>query len=48
MVADWRMVSAGLAGVTLARAVVLWFGVPDKPRAGKESPGRAAGRGLRA
>ncbi|WP_431831562.1 MFS transporter [Cupriavidus consociatus] len=35
--ADWRMVSAGLAAVSLAMAALLWFGVPDKPRAGKES-----------
>lgn len=34
---DWRTVSAGLAAVSLAMAVLLWFGVPDKPRAGKES-----------
>ncbi len=34
---DWRMVSAGLAVVSLAMAALLWFGVPDKPRAGKES-----------
>ncbi|MEM5428891.1 MFS transporter [Cupriavidus oxalaticus] len=34
---DWRMVSAGLAAVSLAMAALLWFGVPDKPRAGKES-----------
>ncbi len=36
-VADWRMVGAGLAGVTFMMAVLLWFGVRDKPRAGKES-----------
>lgn len=34
---DWRTISAGLACVSLAMAVLLWFGVPDKPRAGKES-----------
>ncbi|KWR89524.1 MFS transporter [Cupriavidus sp. IDO] len=34
---DWRTLSAGMAGVSLAMAVLLWFGVPDKARAGKES-----------
>ncbi len=34
---DWRSVSAGLAVVSLAMAVLLWFGVPDKARPGRES-----------
>ncbi|WP_407935918.1 nitrate/nitrite transporter [Cupriavidus necator] len=34
---DWRTVSAGLAALSLAMAVLLWFGVPDQPRAGRES-----------
>lgn len=34
---DWRTISVGLACMTLAMAALLWFGVPDKPRAGKES-----------
>ncbi|WP_051073547.1 MFS transporter [Cupriavidus neocaledonicus] len=34
---DWRTVSIGLAGVSLAMAALLWFGAPDQPRAGKES-----------
>lgn len=34
---DWRTVSMGLTCISLAMAVLLWFGVPDKPRAGKES-----------
>ncbi len=34
---DWRTVSTGLAALTLAMAVLLWFGVPDARRAGKET-----------
>ncbi|MCY1214890.1 D-galactonate transporter [compost metagenome] len=34
---DWRTVSMGLTCISLAMAVLLWFGVPDKPRTGKES-----------
>ncbi|WP_373379462.1 nitrate/nitrite transporter [Cupriavidus nantongensis] len=34
---DWRTVSIGLAGVSLAMAALLWFSAPDKPRVGKES-----------
>ncbi|XZR55689.1 MFS transporter [Cupriavidus oxalaticus] len=34
---DWRTISAGLACMSLAMAALLWFSVPDKPRAGKES-----------
>jgi len=34
---DWRTVSMGLTCISLAMAVLLWFGMPDKPRAGKES-----------
>ncbi|MGN5478973.1 MFS transporter [Cupriavidus basilensis] len=34
---DWRSVSAGLAVVSLSMAVLLWFGVPDKARPGRES-----------
>jgi predicted MFS family arabinose efflux permease len=34
---DWRTISIGLACVSLAMAALLWCGVPDKPRAGKES-----------
>ncbi|AQV93086.1 MFS transporter [Cupriavidus necator] len=37
LVTDWRAISVGLACITLAMAALLWFGVPDKPRAGKES-----------
>ncbi len=33
---DWRTISIGLACVSLAMAVLLWFSVPDKPRTGKE------------
>ncbi|MDT6960814.1 MFS transporter [Cupriavidus sp. SZY C1] len=34
---DWRTVSAGLAAISFGMAVLLWFGVPDARRAGKES-----------
>ncbi|SPR99191.1 putative transporter, Major facilitator superfamily MFS_1 [Cupriavidus taiwanensis] len=34
---DWRTVSIGLAGVSLAMAALLWFSAPDKARVGKES-----------
>ncbi|SOY57276.1 putative transporter, Major facilitator superfamily MFS_1 [Cupriavidus taiwanensis] len=34
---DWRTISIGLAGVSLAMAALLWFSAPDKPRVGKES-----------
>jgi len=34
---DWRTVSAGLAAVSFGMAVLLWFGVPDVKRVGKES-----------
>lgn len=34
---DWRTLSAAMGGVSLAMAVLLWFGVPDVPRAGRES-----------
>lgn len=34
---DWRSVSAGLAFVSLAMAALLWFGVPDKARPGRET-----------
>jgi len=34
---DWRTVSAGLAGISLAMALLLWFGVPDRTRVSKES-----------
>lgn len=34
---DWRTVSIGLAALTFAMAVLLWFGVPDARRAGKET-----------
>lgn len=34
---DWRTVSAGMAVVSFGMAVLLWFGVPDVKRVGKES-----------
>lgn len=34
---DWRTLSAGLAAISFGMAVLLWFGVPDVPREGKES-----------
>ncbi|SDO80123.1 Predicted arabinose efflux permease, MFS family [Ralstonia sp. 25mfcol4.1] len=34
---DWRTLSAGLAAISFGMAVVLWFGVPDVKRVGKES-----------
>jgi predicted MFS family arabinose efflux permease len=34
---EWRMVCVGLAGLTLAMAALLWFGVPDAARPKQES-----------
>lgn len=34
---DWRTVSVGMAVVSFGMAVLLWFGVPDVKRVGKES-----------
>lgn len=34
---DWRAISIGMAGVSLAMALLLWFGVPDAVRGGRES-----------
>lgn len=33
---DWRTVSYGLAGLTLAMAALLWLGAPETSRAGKQ------------
>jgi len=35
-VTDWRGVSFGLAGLSLAMAVLLWFGVPHAKRPGRQ------------
>jgi MFS family permease len=35
--AGWRTLSGGMAGVTLAMALLLWFGVPDAARKGHET-----------
>lgn len=34
---DWRTISVGMAAVSFGMAVLLWFGVPDARRQGKES-----------
>lgn len=38
-VMDWRGVSLGLAGLSLAMALLLWFGVPDARRQGQQTLG---------
>ncbi len=34
---DWRTISIGMAGVSLAMALLLWFGVPEATRGGRQT-----------